>query len=560
MKKTEFTFCVLVLFLFQTAHSQTPSTSKSSGFECDVVIDIYNGLKEWATGKSYSGGQLLMEDKKKTLGAVTVANLNNTDGDLDAGGNDIKDIDDPIVSVGSGVTVGRNEVDLMKIVLRKRNPGASLSGTGDVVLQVPANVRIWKKSIKQDEVAVVSGEIHIPPVDLESPNTFFVEATAPSGSIRDLKFVVLYNGNSDYALATAVWVDIKPSTQVWIANSNEPVLGTDLPHADKSRFVYAVNTSWISVDGQRYGFGPYYSGQPQPNSNGSQNPHPLTGLLPGVQNKEIGGRILFEYNVRPLGAEELVAIDCARQKKARPYNLVDFVESPIPNTPINFPFEVSGDNEEANDDGNNITDEDQEPDDGFIYSADRPSSYIIDEPFSLGFKINKITFREYVRLQVKTGTLPFGNNLRGSRCSDMVEWHCVYYLRRGTSDRKLLADDASASASTPNRYPPITGNGTSVISVQSSAQTATYIVMFTKGINQTDPADDQFILINHLGEGDSVFRNGTSWTLDFNGVTVVVTEGSVPFAEDGTFAFNVFNSTAKVNEIGLGSFDVTTTP
>ena len=138
------------------------------------------------------------------------------------------------MSVGTGLTIGRNEIDLIKIVLRKRDPNAPLSG--NVILQVPDNVRIWEKPIKEEEVSVTAGEIHIPAADLASPITFFVEATSPSLSVRDMKFRVFYNGNSDYALATAVWVDITPGSQIWLANSNTPVLGTDLPNANKDRF------------------------------------------------------------------------------------------------------------------------------------------------------------------------------------------------------------------------------------------------------------------------------------------------------------------------------------
>lgn len=99
-------------------------------------------------------------------------------GDLDANGNDIKDSDDPNVSVGTGVTIGRNEIDLIKIVLRKRDSNATLSG--NVILQVPDNVRLWKKPIKVEAVSVTAGEIFIPATDLASPITFFVEATSPS--------------------------------------------------------------------------------------------------------------------------------------------------------------------------------------------------------------------------------------------------------------------------------------------------------------------------------------------------------------------------------------------
>lgn len=552
MKKLKLIICTIILLLTGTAYSQVPSSSKSASFECEVVLDIYNGLKDWSTGRAYSGGQLLTEDKKKTLGAVTVVNSNDTDGD------DIGDSDDASVSVSTGTTVGRNEIDLIKIVIRKRTPGAPLSGSGDITLQVPDNVRIWKKPTKEEEVSVTAGEIHVKAVEL--PITFFAEATAPSPSLRSMKFVVEYNNNSDFALATAVWVKISPSSQVWFSNSSTPVLGVDLPRADKERFKYAVNTSWISVSGQRYGYGSFYSGQPQQNSTGTQPPHPLTSLLPGIQDKEIGGRILFEYNIQPQGSEELVNFDCARQKKARPYRFNDFEDNLVPvMRVIDFPFERGEDNEKANDDGNNISDEDQYPTEGFIYSADRPGNNMIEpESKEIGFKVNKITFIEYIRLQVKSGTVVPGNNLVGSRCSGKVEWHCVYYLRRSTTDRKLLADNNMTSASEPNRT--TVGNGIAKVSVTSISPSSAYTIMFTKGNDQADPKDDQFILLNTSGDGEVATRNGSNWNLNFNGLTVNISEGTIPFEEDDTFIFNVFNSTSKINMIGLGEFDVTSQP
>jgi hypothetical protein len=82
-----------------------------------VDLVIHNGLKDWVTGTSYSGGQNLEEDEEETTGAVTVANLNNTDGDFDAGGNEIVDVDETDVSVAGMNPPGRNEIDLMKLVV-----------------------------------------------------------------------------------------------------------------------------------------------------------------------------------------------------------------------------------------------------------------------------------------------------------------------------------------------------------------------------------------------------------------------------------------------------------
>jgi len=55
MHKLKFIFCIPVLLLAETAYSQTLSSSKAAGFECEIVIDIYNGLKDWSTNVPYWG-------------------------------------------------------------------------------------------------------------------------------------------------------------------------------------------------------------------------------------------------------------------------------------------------------------------------------------------------------------------------------------------------------------------------------------------------------------------------------------------------------------------------
>ncbi len=545
-----------------TAYAQTP-TSKTTSFECEVVIDIYNGLKDWETGIAYSGGQLLMGDDKKMIGAVTVVNLNNTDADFNSDGSDIVDLDDNSVAVSPGTTIGRNEIDLMKIVIRKRDPSGPLSGSGNVIFKAPPSVKLWLNATKEVPVTVPPGGITITPTELATEKVYYIEAITASSSMRDIKFEIEYNGHNDYALATAVWVDINTSTQVWSSNTTVPVLGVDLPDADNIWMKESVNNSWVSASGQHYGFGPHYSGQPYYGSSTTYQ-HALTPILPGIQDKENGGRILFEYTVKPAGAEALVEFDCARQKKARPYQIFDFIETPLPLAPINFPFETGKNIEYANDDGNSISDEDNVPKNSKIYSADRPANWII-QPTSpdLGFKINKITFIEYVRLQIKgKGSSAVGDGLFGSRCSNKVEWHCVYYLRRSTENRKLLADNAVASASEPNKTTLFGGNGNVVINVSNTSSTNYYILMFSNGIDPNDPSDDEWVLINSLGEGGLANRNsdGQSWTLSYDGVTINVFEGTIPFNENDTYLFNVFNSSSKVNEIGLGKLDVTIAP
>lgn len=536
-------------------NAQVNPTSKNSIFECEVMIDIYNGLKDWEGGISYSGGQLLHENKKRSVGAVTVVNNNNTDGDFNPDESEKTDSGDN--SVSSTMPIGRNEIDLMKIVVKKRNPNAPLSGSGNVIFKIPTNVKIWQKGTKEVEISAPGGEIEIPSSELEMANKiYYVEALSPSMTKRDMKFQIEYNGGMDYALATAVWVNF---IRAWNSDSSIPIPGiTDLENADKAEFKNSINNTWISENSQRYGFGPFFTGQ---SLIGGAPLHPLTGILPGIQNKQNGGRILFEFQIWPPNSEELVDFDCARQKKVRAYKIYDILTDPILVTTINFPYESGENIESPNDDTNNTTDEDQLPTNSFIYSFDIPSSYIIrpDDP-GMGFIINKITFVEFVRLKVKKpNPLPndilFGlNEFGGSRCSNNVEWHCNYYLRRSTADRRLLADNQLSSFSFPNKFSGFTGNGTIIISTSPTAPTASYTLMYS--------ADDSWLILDENGLGDSFNRNldGVSWTINYNGVQSTISEGAILFSENDTFVFNVFNSSQKLNEISLGSSEVTTPP
>lgn len=111
------------ILVYLDAFAKSPLPPKkvtTANFECEIILDIYNGLYDWVDEeREWSGGQLLANWAKITPGAVTVANLNDTDGDS------IPDKDDNEVLASS---IGRDEIDLMKLVVRKKNPASTLSG------------------------------------------------------------------------------------------------------------------------------------------------------------------------------------------------------------------------------------------------------------------------------------------------------------------------------------------------------------------------------------------------------------------------------------------------
>lgn len=528
-------FMLLTVLLYanlQVAHGQLTGNASAS-FECEVVIDIYNGFYDWqGSGTSFSGGQKLSTGDKQNIGAVTVANLNDTDGD------GISDNTDNTVVSGSS---GRNEIDLMKIEVRKKNPSAVLSGNVTVNV-VSGNVKLWANSTKVMPVTLTGGSVTFPASQL--PKVYYIEAVGVSASLRDIKIQASFNGNTDYVVATAVWLT---NTNTWNSNTSTPIPGSaSLPDCDWLGLVSSINYRWISAStNQRYGFGPFYSG----------TNHPLSSTL-GSNNKENGGRIMFEFTISPPGADQLVSVDVTRQRKNRSYTISEWFQSPLSINSTDFPWEGSDDNEMPNDDTNQILDEDNGITNNKVYSADRPASFIIEQR-QIGFKLSKITFFEFVRVGVK-GNLNMPNNLnalRGSRGSDKTAWHCVYYFRRGSDMFKLTADNQSSSPSEPQKSPGFKGDGSIAINVASSSPTEFYSVMYAEDFNE-------WLICDFDGDcfNISANPNGTSWTFNQNGLNIEILQGTMPFETDDTWLFNVFNSSSKLNDINTGSYDVTTNP
>lgn len=504
----------------------------TASFECEVSLDIYNGIYDWEAGQSYSGGNKLGSGNKFDKGAVTIANLNDTDGD------GIVDVDDDDVVASS---IGRNEVDLIKLVIKKQGNDA----TGNVILRkISGNVRLWESPTKGSSINLdINGEVSYPISELEK--TIYIEAIEASSNLRDIEFHLFYNGElKDKVRATAVWVT---RTREWRENTVTPIPNTsDLPNCNGHHLRKSLNERWISENQQRYGFGGFYTGQVAGDNS--------------ALNKRIGGRILFEFFISPLGAEELVKFDVTRQKKVRGYKMKLFSNTFEQFANIDFPYEEDLDNEKPNDDTNHNTDEDNIPSEQLIYSADIPSNQLL-EPNDVAFVVNKIAFHEFVRVLLFDP--PQHDELvRGSRASNVTDWHCVYYTKRGEDGGKLIEDNIDASASIPLRnnfsgaVTPMVGNGSISITVNPTANTESYTLMFS-------PVTDEWVLLDLIGQGGTfpIDASGETWTIINSNLNIVITKGTIPFEENDTFIFNTFNTgSTKINEINIGSFDVTTTP
>lgn len=153
-----------------------------------VDLTIHNG---------HGAAQPVPEKDEETLGAFTVANLNDTDGDgtVDNGDNTVK----------KGAA-GEDEEDLMKLIVKGPNLGRMK------VTVVSGNVEFWEKSTKETKIAKQGNAIFIDGADL--PKTLWVEATNHSNVLRDIELKLGFEApdgtltdDLDKVKATAVWAE-----------------------------------------------------------------------------------------------------------------------------------------------------------------------------------------------------------------------------------------------------------------------------------------------------------------------------------------------------------------
>lgn len=462
---------------------------------------------------------------------------------------------------------GRDEVDLMKIIIRKPNP----DNGGEVELTLRSgSAKVWTNSWKGSEV-VLPKKIATKDIPKDG-QVYWIEAAATSQKVRDVELRLTYQGKYDTVKATAIWVSLNSrpgkdgkNMNPWYNRQqqdgppNNPVPGRDLPDIDKKDLKDLIEI-WRAKDGSRYGFGT---------------------IKKDILSKEdtfYGGRILHEFKIAPAGVDKLaVLFDCTRQVGGRilvmkeGYGLKkdgfgEFQSNA--NDERVFPWLAlrPWDNEQPNDD-TNASDEDNEPSNGMIYSFDGPSNITYQGATCPAFLVRRSSFQEWVRIRVgvqQGEKFEEGSGVQGSRASDRFDWHVIYYQRKDQGN-KLVRDDAPAAASFPTlAHPPmVTSNGTAKATALdktvTEGLTATYdkttLAWSLKGTSDpNNPAVAQ--------KKDA--PAGTQWTLTLpNRVTLVITQGTIPFETGDQFLFSAFKTSAaggKQNRIGLGSITITDAP
>ena len=187
----------------------------------EVIVDlqIYNG--QGATSPVV---------EETSLGAFTVANLNDTDGD---GTPD---------NVDQYVTC---EQDLMRLVIKK--PVDQI--VGNVILTVSSGVALWRTEDKFNPIPLINGSVaNFTAADFTSGDlTVWVELTAASTSVRDVSISLSYAGKLDTVKATGIWTAYGPQfLTTGAASTAVSGIGTQLTVAPGSVTPFQTDR-WIHV-------------------------------------------------------------------------------------------------------------------------------------------------------------------------------------------------------------------------------------------------------------------------------------------------------------------------
>lgn len=493
-----------------------------------IDLDIFDGLD--AGCANGCGGKEVPDAKEVSRGAVTVANLNDTDND------GIIDRDDGAVLALNAS--GRSEIDLMKIILRKPTP--DLGGVVELKV-IGGDVKAWLTSSKVEAQTLPHS---YPTAAL--PVTLYVEARGVSSAVRDIGLEAIYNpppGGSarDEVRGTGAW-----ATRSLVKVTRALADNTIPEDADRSGYQAFINRT-LAQDGTRFGVGP--------------------NTTNGTADTFSSGRILQEFLIAPSGVDSLpIRFDVSRAVYARDYRIASGAGTTTLWTPgykQNFPEDrdPKGNIELPNDDRDD-SDEDNGPTNRHIYSWDTPGQPLTarERRSDMAFWVRRDTFREFVRVRVGFGQSFANKNgtLEGSRASDFYPWHYVDYLVRD-GEGNWTPDTLRTSNSAPVRSGQ--GNGTATARLESGATTEGFTATYTQKRNTWTLTGTSGVSIS---ESRRSTPPGTTWTLTLPGrVKLVITGGSSGFKDGSQFTFSTFKSATdgrKQNVNGTGAIDPSGAP
>ena len=388
--------------------------------ETDVNLEIYHG----------QNGKVVSMADEGTRGAVTVANINDTDVD----GTPDKDDNQVLETDGvkkNGVFRGRNELDLMRLDVHK--PVGYVAGM-PVTLTVSnaTRIQLWKKFTKEDAIALDGDKVVV--LDwgandwatnaTTGTKTIWVEITSYSESVHDLSLTLTYGEKSNTVLATGIWAEgtVYQSDDV---DFDQDLTKWPLPWKNAPE---DVKQCIVGASGGKFKI-------------------PGTGLRPPWTDSDgfrrFHNAILFEFQVFPKNAQaffkDVVRFALTRQKAWKSWDVTSTGVTPTANE--DFPNKA----EQPNDDGytpGDYRDESMEPDKfGMMYTMDAP--FLAMAGGADGDKAYaRWNFFEYVRVTLN-GNKPDGDELLGSQSSPNYLWHARVAIGRagGTVSR---INDATA--------------------------------------------------------------------------------------------------------------------
>ena len=505
-------FILLASNLALYAQSKDLRTINSGGFEyedcgCQVGIDllIFNGLG------SFGGTQVPNNALEVKLGAVTVANLNDTNG------NTIPDSNDNTNGVVASA-VGRDELDLMKLTINPIGP-IPANCTGKVRLDVVGSVKLWRDSRKL--VVENQREFNISSLPLE----LHVEALAASNSNQDIQIKAFIGNNfQDEVRATAIWV----STNARYVSGSIPN-PNNIVNASLSNIII----SRASANNDLYGLG-YFTD--------------VTSTNPPLPVPAYGGRILIEFELIPASAKSFnLFFDITRRlnEESGEMNSGTGVFSNDSNDMFLPQVEMPND-----DTGNG--DEDVTTSCPVMYSYDGPASNI-GQVSALSYIKWIGDFEEFVRVSFH----PFPaavESIEGSRCSDIVKWchgrTLVAKSKPGAIDKynsmnqEFQVINSAASFSTPIRT---SGNGTGNISINllGNAITQGYSLFFSSPIKCELRSNGQIV--------DSKNITNSKWNLKDPGKLEIEISNNTasPFTFGTQLNFSVLNDNRLFNNVKI---------
>ncbi len=491
-----------------------------------INMTIYHGVSEIE----------VPDADEESLGAVTVANKNDTDED------GWIDNQDDFTFNFNPVPKGP-DVDLMKLVLDQPVNYIPNQKIKISVISGANRVKMYRSNVKD-------GPLDKIPVEFtwnELPLNLYVEVTEKSETLaRDIEIKMEYNGESDIVKATAVWLE---ESRVWVIRDTS-CAGTGCPENPiagggrleavlNSGLPTIINNLRISQDGSRYG-------------------HGYNTKIGSIDNG-YGGRILHEFLFYPLNTDpELlkVTFDCTRQRKTRvmmtPHGQVPGSDDINERVDFNINSELPNDDPSQSDE-DNIADYtpnyDGKPAGYRIHVWDRPGIQGLSTiAQSYAFWATKNSFKEFVRVQIAGATPVNGNEYWGSRASEKYDWSCVYYTRSGLDNSIMIPDSDAVSCSFPQKVG--IGNGVCNVILLPNAVNAGYYIVYSASQDKWALKSGNTVLDTSMISSGS--PGPRTWILNYlNILSLTISEKPSPlvqFVSGSKFNFSIFRTSgSKVN-------------